>query len=49
MKICILHHYVDYNRFKSNRLRLKPGMKIPTNTVNNYGMKLITNYGSSDE
>lgn len=37
------HHYVDYSPFKKNKLRLKPGIVIPDN-VNNYGLKLITNY-----
>ena len=37
------HHYVDYGPFKKNKLKLKENVVIP-NTVNNYGMKLITNY-----
>jgi hypothetical protein len=39
------HHYVDYSKFKENKLRLKPGVdlsKLPK--VNNYGLKLINNY-----
>ena len=39
------HHYVDYNPFKKNKLRLKPEVVIPNN-VNNYGMKLVTNFKS---
>lgn len=38
-----VHHYVDYSRFKNNILRLKPGLSF-SDTVNDYGMKLITNY-----
>ena len=34
------HHYVDYSPFKKNKLRLKPGVVMPTE-VNNYGMKLV--------
>ena len=34
------HHYVDYSPFKKNKLRLKPGVVMPTGT-NNYGMKLV--------
>jgi hypothetical protein len=34
------HHYVDYNPFKKNELKFKPGIVIPKG-VNNYGMKLI--------
>jgi len=37
------HHYVDYSPFKKNELRLKPNVKIPDG-VNNFGMKLITNW-----
>lgn len=37
------HHYVDYSPFKNNQLRLKPGVVIPEG-VNNYGLKLITDY-----
>lgn len=33
-------HQVDYRRFKSNRLRLKPGVVIPEG-VDNYGMVLV--------
>ncbi|PHS22156.1 MAG: hypothetical protein COA84_13325 [Robiginitomaculum sp.] len=45
------HHYVDYTRFKNdpkNQLRLKPGVVLPTGS-NNYGMKLITNYGVDND
>jgi hypothetical protein len=38
------HHYVDYRPFKKNKLRLKPGIILP-NEPNNFGMRLITNYG----
>lgn len=38
------HHYVDYSPFKNNELRYKPGVKI-SSEPNNYGMKLIENYG----
>jgi len=34
------HHYVDYDRFKNNKLILKKDISIP-DVVNNYGMKLI--------
>jgi len=37
------HHYVDYSSFKKNKLRLKPDIKI-LDRVNNYGLKLITNF-----
>lgn len=37
------HHHVNYEPFKKNKLILKSGLNIPK-TVNNYGMKLITNY-----
>lgn len=38
-----VHHYVNYELFKKNKLLLKPNQDIK-NQVNNYGMKLITNY-----
>jgi len=38
------HHYVDYSVFKKNELRLKSNIVIPE-SVNNYGMKLIKNFG----
>jgi len=38
------HHYVDYSIFKKNELKLKPGVVIPEG-VNNYGMKLVKNFG----
>jgi len=34
------HHFVDYNRFKSNRLKRKSDIQIPS-AINNYGMKLV--------
>ncbi|MDH5723389.1 MAG: hypothetical protein OEY94_08730 [Alphaproteobacteria bacterium] len=37
------HHHVDYSSFKKNKLKLKDDIKIPRG-INNYGMKLITNY-----
>jgi len=37
------HHYVDYTPFKKNKLKFKKGINLPK-SVNNYGMKLITNY-----
>jgi len=37
------HHYVDYSPFKGNELRLKPDVKL-SKEVNNYGMKLVTNF-----
>jgi len=37
------HHFVDYNPFKKNKLRFKPGIELQ-DKVNNYGMKLIKNY-----
>jgi hypothetical protein len=37
------HHYVDYLPFKKNELIYKSNVKIPKG-VNNYGMKLITNW-----
>ena len=38
------HHYVDYAPFKKNKLRLKAGTELPKG-VNNYGMKLVKNFG----
>jgi hypothetical protein len=38
------HHYVNYEPFKKNQLRLKKDVVVPKG-INNYGMKLITNYG----
>ena len=40
------HHYVDYSRFKKNRLIRKAGLMIP-DKINNYGMKLVE-VGSHD-
>jgi hypothetical protein len=37
------HHHVNYEPFKKNVLKRKPDVIIPSG-VNNYGMKLITNY-----
>jgi hypothetical protein len=34
------HHFVDYRRFKVNRLRRRPDVEIPAG-VNEYGMRLI--------
>lgn len=33
------HHYVDYSRFKKNKLRRKPGIEVSPG-VDNYGMEL---------
>ena len=33
------HHHVDYSRFRSNALKLKPGV-VPNRTINEYGMCL---------
>jgi hypothetical protein len=41
------HHYVDYSPFKKNKLILKKDVELP-NEPNNYGLKLITNYGLDD-
>ena len=41
------HHYVDYGPFKKNQLILKDGVQIEKG-VNNFGMRLITNYKSPD-
>ncbi len=38
-------HQVDYRPFKRNKLRLKPGVVIPSGT-NEYGMKLVRKDGS---
>lgn len=38
------HHWVNYEPFKSNQLKLRPGVVIPKG-VNEYGMHLIKNYG----
>jgi hypothetical protein len=37
------HHYVDYNPFKKNELRFKPGVVLPEGN-NEYGMKLTRNW-----
>jgi hypothetical protein len=41
------HHYVDYSPFKKNKLRLKPGTTLPKG-INNYGMKLVKNFGKEE-
>jgi len=38
------HHYVDYSVFKKNELKMKPGIMLPDGN-NNYGMKLVKNFG----
>lgn len=38
------HHHVDYSPFKKNELRYKQDYVVPTNNVNNYGLKLVTNW-----
>ncbi len=40
------HHHVNYEPFKKNKLILKSGLNIPK-TINNYGMKLVTNYSEN--
>ena len=43
------HHYVDYGSFKKNKLIYKRDVKEKLKNVNNnYGMRLITNYGVND-
>jgi hypothetical protein len=37
------HHYVNYEPFKKNELRLKSGIVLPKGN-NNYGMKLVTSF-----
>jgi hypothetical protein len=39
------HHYVDYSPFKKNELRYKKDITL-SEGVNDYGMKLITNFGA---
>lgn len=34
------HHYVDYNPFKKNALKLRSDLKL-SNTTNNYGLNLV--------
>ena len=41
------HHHVDYSPFKRNRLILKDSPH--PKGINNYGMRLIDNYGIEDE
>ncbi|MEK9696915.1 MAG: hypothetical protein VW270_14230 [Candidatus Poseidoniales archaeon] len=38
------HHHVNYDPFKKNKLAFKEGIEVPKG-VNNYGMKLVTNWG----
>lgn len=42
------HHFVDYSPFKKNELRYKKNAVVP-NGINNYGMKLVKNFGTDDE
>jgi len=37
------HHYVDYSQFKKNELRYKKKIVVPEG-INNYGMRLVTNF-----
>lgn len=37
------HHHVNYEPFKKNKLILKKGITLPTET-NNYGMELVENF-----
>ena len=40
------HHYVDYNPFKKNKLKLKSHIKLEEfPKINNYNMKLVINFG----
>jgi hypothetical protein len=41
------HHYVDYSSFKETELIYKKNIVIPEG-INNYGMKLVTNFGKND-
>lgn len=38
-----VHHFVDYRPFKKNKLKYKENINLPTG-VNDYGLKLVTNY-----
>lgn len=38
------HHHVDYSKFKKNKLIYKKGLDVPQG-IDNYGMRLITDYG----
>jgi len=38
------HHYVDYSVFKKNELKMKSDLVLPEGN-NNYGMKLVKNFG----
>lgn len=42
------HHHVDMRPFRHNKFILKEGIEIPTEP-NEYGMKLVYNYGTSDQ
>lgn len=42
------HHYVDYSRFKANRLIRKPGLVIPEGN-NEYGMRIVRTDGRQTE
>jgi len=37
------HHHVNYDPFKANELKFKPGVTVKKG-INNYGLKLIDNY-----
>ena len=41
------HHYVDYSPFKKNQLIYNKNFVIPEGT-NNFGMKLVNNFGKND-
>lgn len=38
------HHYIDYSIFESNRLRLTDEAKLIPLGINNYGLKLVSNF-----
>ena len=42
------HHYVNYLPFKKNKLIFKKDY-VPVKGVNNYGMRLVTNFGLEKE
>jgi hypothetical protein len=42
------HHYVDYSPFKKNKLIFRKDY-VQVKGVNNYGMKLVTNFGLEKE
>jgi len=35
-----VHHHVDFQKYKSNQLKLRKGVKLPK-SPNNYGMRLV--------